>query len=203
MPLSSEIFQNPCKSVHFDPASVLEARILIEAVGRSVKSDPVSAEVGLMRLRNLFEARPPVAGAARSDRGGLLLWQRKIVERYIAEHLAEPLRSCDLAKLIGLSSSYFARAFKMTYGEPPRGHIIRKRIEMAKEAMLKGQDSLSVIALECGFSDQAHFSRHFRRTVGETPAAWRRTRRGGVSLLLRAARGVSLLDQPQAMMRIA
>lgn len=204
MPLSSEIFQNPCKSVHLDSASVLEARILIEAVGRSVKSDPASAEVGLMHLRNLIEPPAPSAGdRGSSDVGGLLTWQRKIVERYIAEHLTDPLRTCDIARMIGLSNSYFARSFKASYGQTPRAHIIRKRVEMAQEAMLKSQRSLCLIAMECGFSDQAHFSRHFLRVVGQTPGAWRRARRGGVSLLMHAARRAAQFDQPQNLLRIA
>jgi AraC-like DNA-binding protein len=36
---------------------------------------------------------------------------------------------------------------------------------------------LSEIALSCGMSDQSHFTRAFRRIVGETPHSWRRTLR--------------------------
>jgi AraC family transcriptional regulator len=35
---------------------------------------------------------------------------------------------------------------------------------------------LSEIAINCGFADQAHFSRQFRRTMGDTPNTWRRER---------------------------
>ncbi len=38
-------------------------------------------------------------------------------------------------------------------------------------------ESLSEIALSCGMSDQAHFTRAFRRVVGETPNRWRQSRR--------------------------
>jgi AraC-like DNA-binding protein len=43
--------------------------------------------------------------------------------------------------------------------------------------MLSSQLPLSDIALSCGLSDQSHFTRVFRRIVGETPSAWRRARR--------------------------
>jgi AraC-like DNA-binding protein len=42
--------------------------------------------------------------------------------------------------------------------------------------MRVSDDSLSTIALTCGFADQAHLSRLFRQCVGQSPAAWRRER---------------------------
>jgi AraC family transcriptional regulator len=45
--------------------------------------------------------------------------------------------------------------------------------------MLDTDAPLSEIALATGFSDQAHFSNTFRRTVGITPKQWRRERRAG------------------------
>jgi AraC-like DNA-binding protein len=46
--------------------------------------------------------------------------------------------------------------------------------------MLATGASLSQIALSCGMSDQSHFTRSFRRIVGETPASWRQTRHGAI-----------------------
>ena len=43
--------------------------------------------------------------------------------------------------------------------------------------MLAGDRRLCDIALECGFGDQAHFTRTFRRIVGQSPQAWRRLAR--------------------------
>jgi AraC-like DNA-binding protein len=46
--------------------------------------------------------------------------------------------------------------------------------------MLTTGASLSEIALSCGMSDQSHFTRSFRRIVGETPSSWRQTRHGAI-----------------------
>jgi AraC family transcriptional regulator len=43
--------------------------------------------------------------------------------------------------------------------------------------MVQTDAPLSHIALQCGFVDQAHLCRQFRKVTGETPAAWRRARR--------------------------
>jgi transcriptional regulator GlxA family with amidase domain len=51
-----------------------------------------------------------------------------------------------------------------------------RRISLAVELMLSSDAPLSEIAINCGFADQAHFSRQFRRTMGDTPNTWRRER---------------------------
>lgn len=40
--------------------------------------------------------------------------------------------------------------------------------------MLATEEPLSQVALDCGFADQSHFSRLFRRQEGSSPSAWRR-----------------------------
>jgi AraC family transcriptional regulator len=54
---------------------------------------------------------------------------------------------------------------------------MRRRVERATILMLASNCSLGDIAMQCGFADQAHFSRHFRLVTGVSPAAWRRTAR--------------------------
>ena len=79
--------------------------------------------------------------------------------------------------MVRLSSSYFSRAFKVSFGCSPHSYILRRRIERAKFLMQGGDEPLAQVALECGLSDQAHLSRIFRRYVGCTPSRWRRTAR--------------------------
>ena len=61
-------------------------------------------------------------------------------------------------------------------GDSPHEYIIRRRMERAQGLMLSTDKALSEIAAECGMADQAHFTRLFRRFVGESPGAWRRAR---------------------------
>jgi AraC family transcriptional regulator len=115
------------------------------------------------------------ATAERSQlKGGLASWQAKRLRCYIDDKLDSTIRAGDLAGLVRLSTSYFFRAFRKTFGETPVAYIMKRRMLRAQELMLKSRVSLSRVALECGMCDQAHFSRTFRRIVGTNPSVWRR-----------------------------
>lgn len=107
-------------------------------------------------------------------RGGLALWQAKRLSAYIDDKLDSSISVADLAGFVQLSSSYFSRVFRQTFGEPPVAYIMRRRVRRAQELMLTSRLPLSQVALECGMSDQCHFCRVFRRVVGTSPNAWRR-----------------------------
>ena len=112
--------------------------------------------------------------AKRSCRGGLALWQAKLLKSFIEDKLDSSIRASDLAGVVRLSTSHFFRAFRQTFGEPPLAYIMQRRIRRAQELMLTSRLPLSQVALECGMCDQAHLCRVFRRIVGINPNAWRR-----------------------------
>jgi AraC family transcriptional regulator len=115
-------------------------------------------------------APSPVAQTA------LLPWQSRRVREYIDGRIGTRLLICDLSATAKLSESHFARAFKSTFGQTPHAYLVRRRVELASRLMRDSENSLSDIALTCGFSDQAHLCRLFRRCIGQSPAAWRRAR---------------------------
>jgi AraC family transcriptional regulator len=120
---------------------------------------------------------PEIAQQAPDGGGRLLAWQARKVRDYIDSHITGPVPVADLCALIDRSEAHFSRSFKRTFGQSPHAFVIRRRLELAARYMLQTDASLSDIALRCGFSDQAHLCKHFRQSTGQTPAAWRRTRR--------------------------
>ena len=112
------------------------------------------------------------------SRGGIPAWQMRRVFAHVDANLCRRIPIRELAHLLGFSASHFCRAFKCTSGVSPRYYVQRRRIEVAQGLMLTTSESLSSIAVGCGMSDQAHFTRSFHRIVGETPHMWRRTRLG-------------------------
>jgi AraC family transcriptional regulator len=114
--------------------------------------------------------------APENQNGMLARWQINRVRTFIDAHLTECIRVSDLSALARSSPSYFSAAFKRTFGASPHAYLMKRRITMAVEQMLGSDAPLSEIAMNCGFADQAHFSRQFRRTMGSTPSNWRRER---------------------------
>ena len=108
------------------------------------------------------------------DRAGLCDWQFKRVMAYLSIRIDSAVRVSDLAAEVKLSPSHFARAFTIRLGLSPYSFIMKLRIERASALLLNSDKSLAEIAFNCGLSDQAHFSRLFRRFVGMTPTEWRR-----------------------------
>jgi len=93
---------------------------------------------------------------------------------YIDAHCFETIRLADLASRLGISETYFSHAFKASTGVPPLRWQLETRIGKVKDMLADQRLTLTEIAAAAGFSDQAHLTRSFRRSVGGTPSEWRR-----------------------------
>lgn len=87
---------------------------------------------------------------------------------------AKPLRIERLAVEAGLSWSQFERRVRAITGLTPRQLLTKSRVELAAEALRNTDEALGMIAVDCGFYDQAAFSRQFRQATGLTPGEYRR-----------------------------
>jgi AraC family transcriptional regulator len=103
-----------------------------------------------------------------------MAWRVRKVLTYIESNLSGAILVTALARIAGMSCSRFHRRFRARFGLTPHMYVTLKRVEFAQVLMLTTNDSLSQISLACGMTDQAHFTRIFRRLTGETPARWRR-----------------------------
>lgn len=118
-----------------------------------------------------------VAGISR-DVGGLASSPRDleslaIVMDHVRANLDEPLRLADLAEATGLSTYQITQRVEGLLGLSPKQYINRCRIDRACHLLEASGDSLSEIALSCGFSDQSSLTRQFGRIVGMTPGVYR------------------------------
>lgn len=83
-------------------------------------------------------------------------------------HAAMTATTAGLARLARLGKSQFHDRFMSAFGTTPHNYLLRNRIELAK-SRLPGAASMAGLAIECGFYDQAHFTRAFRGWTGMTP----------------------------------
>jgi len=161
---------------------------LIEAACRARDGDSRGTRAHIARAVALLDGDPgPSVTRPTSDRGprqiprgGFAAWQSRRLTAHVDANLAGKIVVKDLAASLHVSVGHFCRAFKHTFGMPARIWIKQRRIELAQGLMLTTGASLSEIALSCGMSDQSHFTRSFRRIVGEAPFSWRQTRHGAI-----------------------
>jgi AraC family transcriptional regulator len=101
----------------------------------------------------------------------------RVLQRVLDRMKADFGRDLDLNILAaesGYSRSHFLRTFRASMGYSPHQWLMRLRIEEAKALLQRKSRSLLEIALECGFSSHAHFSRTFHQITGAVPSEYRR-----------------------------
>jgi AraC family transcriptional regulator len=107
--------------------------------------------------------------------GGLPGRRLKAVLEYIEDGLAQPIALRQLAQLAGVSARHLERAFRQSLGVPVHTYVLRRRISLAQELLLK-QPALTIdeIGAKTGFSTSTHLATVFKRQLGCSPTAFRR-----------------------------
>ena len=105
--------------------------------------------------------------------GGLSKYQLRRAIDYIQAHLTENIPLEATAREVGISHFYFCRLFKQSTGITPHQYLIKCRIDRAKVLLKERKLSISDVAFEVGFSNQSHFTKHFKRLTGTTPKVYR------------------------------
>jgi AraC-like DNA-binding protein len=93
--------------------------------------------------------------------------------RFISEHYGERIANDGLARACGLSVRAFERQFRAAYHSSPHDYVRQLRVRMSCSPLVFSKKSLAAVATEFGFADQSHFTKEFRRIMGETPRAYR------------------------------
>lgn len=106
--------------------------------------------------------------------GRLTTEQLTIVDEYIHAHLDQKISLADLAAWLHLSVPHFERMFRAAAQCPPYRYVLEIRLERAKTLLKDTRLPLAEVAHQCGFSSQSHFTMHFTRHVGVTPARFAR-----------------------------
>lgn len=80
----------------------------------------------------------------------------------------------SLSKEIALSESYFQHLYKQIFGVSVMSDVITARVEHGKYLLANTDDSISDIALHCGYRNDVHFMRQFKTSTGITPSQYRK-----------------------------
>jgi AraC-like DNA-binding protein len=145
---------------------IVRAHRLLEAAG-----DPLAAEAAMLDALSTLIARharnrPEPARLARDNPHVAAMKSR------LAADLTAPLALTDLAQAVGLSAFHAARLFTRETGLPPHAWRNQVRLQRALGPLRAGV-SVTEVAAASGFTDQSHFTRHFRRMFGVPPGRWK------------------------------
>ena len=79
----------------------------------------------------------------------------------------------EIAGACKLGRSYFSKIFRESMGCPPQEFLIRLRLSRATELMKISSATIGGISASCGYPNQLHFSRAFKKRYGLSPRQWR------------------------------
>jgi len=157
------------------PVIVLTGRLLTE-----VDMARLNRGVATVLSKGLFsvdETLAHISGALNRKRKVSSDAQRLVRQAmaFLHEHYSKPITRRDIAEHVGLAEDHLTHCFRQELGIAPIAYLNRYRVNQAKQRLKEGQQSVTEIAYDVGFSDSGYFSRVFRRETGMTPEAYRRT----------------------------
>ena len=125
----------------------------------------------VMRLAQLFGRTPPDWHHDSS------VFDRKTLDHlleYIDAHLTSAPSLSDMGSRVGLSPSHFGRKFRQSTGLSLQRCVNRRRIMKSMDLLKEQSQPISHLALDLGFTSQAHFTHVFSGLTGMTPAKYQR-----------------------------
>jgi AraC family transcriptional regulator len=120
-------------------------------------------------LRHYYAFEPKL----KQYQGGLPKYKLHQAIDYIQANLDQKLSLDAIAHHLTMSVYYFCELFKQSMGIAPYKYVLQQRVERAKLLLKDEERAIVDIALKCGFANQAHLNKHFRKFTGIKPKAYR------------------------------
>jgi AraC-like DNA-binding protein len=130
-----------------------------------------TAEARLLRVLKTLVARYALTGMSGEP---FRVRDIDVVERardYLHDRFAERVQIGDVAEVCGINPFRLIRLFHRLVGVPPYAYLVQLRVNRAQALLCQGM-SVSDVAYRCGFSDQSHLTRRFKRAMGMPPGQY-------------------------------
>lgn len=128
--------------------------------------------VAQLMLKMTLDFTKRVESATMGDQSHRIIRE---IRGYCLQRLSRKITVQELADFVGRNRSYLIAVFREYTGMGPGAYITRLRIDEAKRLLTVSGKSLGSIAEALGFSSQSYFQNVFKKEVGETPLAYRRS----------------------------
>lgn len=147
-----------------NPAS----KLLIQQIFKETKINDTSFELSVNQLLlKIFNQ----LSSQKENLGKKPIWVKQIDE-ILHENFTEKLNLEELSQTLNIHPMHLSRDFHK-YFHCNLGEYLRKLKVEKSLKLLNEYESLSEVALECGFSDQSHFIRCFKENIGITPLKYK------------------------------
>jgi len=169
------------ENIGFDPQTPVltfkDAYKIENEVKRMLGARELTLDGKLRRNAGMMEILSDMIreSARRTDNDGItnIYSYSEYAVRYINNHFSEKIRIQDLADHIGISRSYLVKLMKQETGMSPQEYLIETRMRRASDLLSRTQDSIKVVATECGYDDALAFSKVFKSRFGLNPSEYR------------------------------
>lgn len=145
---------------------VAHLHILLANGGETLEAEEKMLEMLTLLIRRYADGKPQQRSLGRESAAVAK------VRSFVEDQLAQDFRLEDLSNLVDMNQYRLIRSFKKETGQTPHAYVVNRRVEQAKRLMRCGAQ-LADVAVACGFYDQSHLNRTFKKTVGVTPKTYR------------------------------
>ncbi|WP_027804057.1 helix-turn-helix transcriptional regulator [Paraburkholderia dilworthii] len=146
-------------------ARLANAHHMLEAGNDALAAEAAMFDALSTLLVRYSQTQPEASCVAADDTRVAVMKER------LTGDLLEPVTLADVAQAAGLSPFHAARLFNRATGLPP--HAWRNQVRLQRAlAPLRAGVPVTDVAAASGFTDQSHFTRHFRRMFGVPPGRW-------------------------------
>ena len=99
------------------------------------------------------------------------------IQNYLDHHYLHELTIDEIADKFFLNKHYISHLFKDVTGYSIMKYVTSLRMNKAKAMLLETNESISSIAVQCGYSNFTYFTKQFKKYEGCTPSSYRKTKR--------------------------
>jgi AraC-like DNA-binding protein len=163
-PSESARFSRPVVADREIAMSISMLHETLESSGSTLATEVTLLEV----LARLVERHGESGASPRAKYAGSAVI---LARRYLDENYSAAIRLAELSSVCGMSPFHLIRSFREAVGMTPHAYLTQVRANRARE-LLPGGMAISAIAYRCGFSDQSHLTRTFKRIFGVTPGMY-------------------------------
>jgi AraC-like DNA-binding protein len=167
LPVGDIAFPEPVVSDPELSRGFVALHVALEAPSTRLERDERLAEWLRGLVRRTSVSRPAPSSSPRDDRA------MRLACDYLGDHAARNVGLDELAAAAGIGKFRLIRIFRERTGLPPHALQIAHRIRHARR-LLEDGETIAQVAFATGFADQSHLHRHFQRSLGLTPGAYRR-----------------------------